>query len=755
MKRGDVSYGIIALLLFSFKLSFTQSNLNSFSKKQFELHFDSLLYEGQSEETLTFLDQWLTKANQIADSTTALELVYNKYGTLFYDMGKYEEAKQYYLKSISYGLITKDTSQLIRPFYSIAVMFFQLGDYAEAERYIESALNNVRKEDSNYSILHNTAGQIYQNLGNFERAESLFQTSLASIDKDKEIIPLIQTMICLGNLEYDRGMYYKALEYYQKTLVLEIEDRESLWLKLGVLLNIGNIYSEIKDFDLALSFFNQAKALSDQHDYKKFHLTSLIKLSRIRLELSDTIGLSDQLAKQLSISKESDDVLSLLETMNQVVTLRLQAGHIDEAVDIAKNAISISQTLDDYYLKGLSYLTLGLGLIEKKSFKAAQANCLKAKENSDVYSEPSLKLEIYECLYSTAIANKDYRTAFDYLYQYQVLNDSLLNEESIRKVNTLTVQQEYDKKMLVERLKNEEEQRISETKLQQQRKVQILMSILFFLSLLSLAIIYYNARLNKRYIKQLEKLNLTLQEKRKEVIIINRRVDQFAHSVSHDIINRLNNIALSGQLINQQELSGLQSFRKKTINSVNNLSIYCTNLLTWSEHPSQQFEENTNLNEIVQKIIEEYQPLIEQNEVMMMVFELPTVKLSSSIAEQVLGNLIDNALKYSKLAKPNPCITIDAEKTEKNWKIKVKDNGKGIPKDQLETVFQQTENSRGLSFVKQNLAFYGYQIWAENNSQGGTTFYFTVGVSDLQESPNHVPVEELNSNLFEPWNTSQ
>lgn len=114
--------------------------------------------------------------------------------------------------------------------------------------------------------------------------------------------------------------------------------------------------------------------------------------------------------------------------------------------------------------------------------------------------------------------------------------------------------------------------------------------------------------------------------------------------------------------------------------------------------------------------------------------DLPTILAEKTSIQQILQNLIANAIRY--LDKPQGNIEIDCIDQGDSWRLSVSDNGPGIEARHFERIFQlfQTLNPRdrvestgvGLAIVKKIVEQYGGQVWLESTVGQGSTFYFTV-----------------------------
>ena len=116
--------------------------------------------------------------------------------------------------------------------------------------------------------------------------------------------------------------------------------------------------------------------------------------------------------------------------------------------------------------------------------------------------------------------------------------------------------------------------------------------------------------------------------------------------------------------------------------------------------------------------------------------DLPKVLMDVQRLEQVLVNLIHNAVKFTH---PGGKITLKAEKTPGEVRFAVQDTGIGIPSEDVPRIFERfyrVDKSRsgsgtglGLSIAKHIVEAHKGRIWAESIQGQGSTFFFTIPVA--------------------------
>ena len=115
--------------------------------------------------------------------------------------------------------------------------------------------------------------------------------------------------------------------------------------------------------------------------------------------------------------------------------------------------------------------------------------------------------------------------------------------------------------------------------------------------------------------------------------------------------------------------------------------------------------------------------------------DIKLIPMDSVLIGQVLNNILDNACKYSPAGSP---IEVSVEMNDNNALVHIKDQGVGIPEEDLERVFdkfyrvqresQVNGTGLGLSICKGIIEAHEGHIWANNNSDRGATITFSLPV---------------------------
>jgi two-component system sensor histidine kinase KdpD len=126
--------------------------------------------------------------------------------------------------------------------------------------------------------------------------------------------------------------------------------------------------------------------------------------------------------------------------------------------------------------------------------------------------------------------------------------------------------------------------------------------------------------------------------------------------------------------------------------------------------------------------------------------ELPLVPMDDVLIEQVLINLIDNAIKYTPAGTP---IEVSADDTGAAVVVEVADRGPGLRPGEERLIFEKFHRTDpapsvrgaglGLAICQGIIQAHGGRIWAENRPGGGVALRFTLPLKDMPPTPSESP----------------
>lgn len=184
----------------------------------------------------------------------------------------------------------------------------------------------------------------------------------------------------------------------------------------------------------------------------------------------------------------------------------------------------------------------------------------------------------------------------------------------------------------------------------------------------------------------------------------NAELAQFAYIASHDLQEPLRKISMFTQLLEGRIGNDLDDHSQKQLSKISNsairMNILIKDVLAYSEliKETEDFVA-VDLNEIIENTLIDFELLIEQKNVSIQYQPLPTIEAIPLQMAQLMGNLIGNALKFSR-TDIQPVIIISTSIIKKEeiqmagldqrmeyYKITVSDNGIGLKQEHTEQIF--------------------------------------------------------------------
>ena len=234
-----------------------------------------------------------------------------------------------------------------------------------------------------------------------------------------------------------------------------------------------------------------------------------------------------------------------------------------------------------------------------------------------------------------------------------------------------------------------------------------------------------------------------------------RMQEEFLSRVTHDLQSPLSSITSALEMLNDAALSKLDPVENKfldiSIRNSHRLSQMIRGILDFSKLQSGKMDIHpipTPLDGMLREAVEGLMPWARTKGITLSLRPLPEGLCALADAPrivQVVTNLISNAIKATPeggtvtvAASPNP-------DQEGEIVVGVRDNGNGIPKEDLNKIFEKfvqlasRKSSEGvglgLAIVSDFLRLHNGRIWAASEVGKGSTFYFTLPLAEKSCAP--------------------
>lgn len=220
----------------------------------------------------------------------------------------------------------------------------------------------------------------------------------------------------------------------------------------------------------------------------------------------------------------------------------------------------------------------------------------------------------------------------------------------------------------------------------------------------------------------------------------NIELERFAYIAAHDLKAPLNNIHSMSCLLSDLYLNKLDEDGATILNhiknSANKLKELIDGVLQYSKNPSVLLTAKSHINILgLQKELTDLFSL-DKSVSLSVQSDLSSIYINKSALDQILLNLIENAVKYNNKDLVN--ITIGISEENEKYQFYVQDNGPGIAPNQQEKIFDifkivaskdkygQTGNGIGLATVKKLIEQMGGEIYIKSTEGEGSSFIFNI-----------------------------
>jgi PAS domain S-box-containing protein len=219
----------------------------------------------------------------------------------------------------------------------------------------------------------------------------------------------------------------------------------------------------------------------------------------------------------------------------------------------------------------------------------------------------------------------------------------------------------------------------------------------------------------------------------------NAELQHFAYAASHDLREPLRTITAYTQLVQLRSRFQLDPKSAECLQFIvaaaERMGLLIDALLDYSKagEVTHRPLSPVPMDVVLASALGNLNGSIEENQAVVTHDPLPVITGDKTHLEQLVQNLIGNALKYRR--QDPPCIHVAARQSGREWLFAVSDNGQGIPSQYQTQIFelfkrlhgqQYAGTGIGLATCKRLVERYGGRIWVESEIGQGSTFFFTL-----------------------------
>ena len=245
---------------------------------------------------------------------------------------------------------------------------------------INESLNNPSldfSQDQLETLLSYRIHSLYK-VGRSEESLKLCKNILAQPNVSKEILALIQNEI--GIIYHRKGDYFKAIDSYQKYLEIiqafeNVECRKAIYYT-----NMGNIHYVLKEFDIALEYYECSIESQSSCDKESQTIIKLANIAKINVKHHNYDKALEYYQKSTDLARKYGKEALILDNQTEIANIYIKQNLNNKAEKIFSDLEKMVEDVTDSEAIAYYYYSYGKFKLTNQSYKAAYEACEKGYE---------------------------------------------------------------------------------------------------------------------------------------------------------------------------------------------------------------------------------------------------------------------------------------------------------------------------------------------------------------------------------------
>lgn len=431
----------------------------------------------------------------------------------------------------------RDPAQIALAYKSIGSAYQLLNQFDSAVYYYRNGvlIAKPNRLDTIYSSIAYNLGLALSTIGNYQEAIKYALSGL-EIDKKSNNLQHISSSLNGIAIIYQRWeIYDKALEYQLESIKISEKAQDQKEIANGNY-NLGNIYCKLGKVEQGLKYLNLAlekyqdllKSDTTNFYYRQGLSEALYSCGGVYLGRNELDKAISEYNKSLAIKHKTLDKLGISNIYNQLGTIYVLQERFPLAIRSFFQSLQYKTLINDPKGIAIAFFNIANVYYRQNEIGKSENFLQKCIETAKTIHEKETLKEAYWLLSEIFEIKNDKEKALEYFKLYTAYSDSVMNENTTKIVEELSVKYETDRK--------EKENQILSLTIKKQKTLAFLLTGIIALVVLIVIILYILYRSKQRTNKIISSKNNLLKEQNTRIVNQNKIIESKNRDLTDSIV---------------------------------------------------------------------------------------------------------------------------------------------------------------------------------------------------------------------------